>query len=147
MSAATAPPALVCVTPVRNEAWILDRFLSCASLWADHIVIADQCSEDGSRDIARSHPKVLLVDNPALAYNEEHRQQLLLEAARQIPGRRVIIALDADEALSANWMSSPEWKSLLAAGEGTVLRFQWVNICPDLRHCWIPPDDIPFGFV
>ncbi|MDR1737564.1 MAG: hypothetical protein LBR66_01915 [Candidatus Symbiothrix sp.] len=26
-------PAIICLTPVKNEAWILDRFLTAASLW------------------------------------------------------------------------------------------------------------------
>ena len=37
-------PTLVVLTPVRNEAWILRAFLEATSLWADHIIIADQMS-------------------------------------------------------------------------------------------------------
>src|SRR3954453_20585511 len=86
----------IVVTPVRNEAWILDRFLSCVSLWADHIIVADQGSADGSREIARRHSKVTLIDNPG-SYDEGARQRLLLDAARSFEGRRVIFAFDADE--------------------------------------------------
>ena len=52
---------------------------------------------------------------------------MLVEAARSIPndGKRIFIALDADEALSANWRKSPEWHKLLRAAPGTVLAFQW----------------------
>jgi hypothetical protein len=57
------------------------------------------------------------------------------------------MALDADEMLSANWSESPEWETALQAPPGTVLRFQWANVMPDLRTCWIPPDEIPFGYV
>ena len=35
-------PTVICLTPVRNESWILERFRPGASMWADHIVIADQ---------------------------------------------------------------------------------------------------------
>jgi len=28
-------PTIICLTPVRNKAWILDRFLQATSLWAD----------------------------------------------------------------------------------------------------------------
>src|SRR5262249_2382498 len=94
---APAPvPTTIVVTPVRKEAWILDRFLRCASLWADHIVVADQGSTDGSRAIAARHSKVTLVDNTAPGYDEGARQRLLLDAARAFPGPRVIFALDAD---------------------------------------------------
>ena len=44
-------PLLVVLTPVFNEAWILPAFLKATSLWADYIIIADQMSTDGSREI------------------------------------------------------------------------------------------------
>jgi glycosyltransferase involved in cell wall biosynthesis len=138
---------VVCVTPVKNEAWVLERFLSSASLWADHIVVADQGSTDGSPDIARRFPKVTLVENSSRDYDEGARQALLLETARGIPGRRLIVALDADEALSANVLGSAEWKAALEAPEGTVVRFDWVNLLPGLERCWIPPEPLALGFV
>jgi glycosyltransferase involved in cell wall biosynthesis len=79
-------PSIICLTPVKNEAWILDRFLRCASLWADYIIIADQGSTDSSREIALRYPKVVLIDNLSLEFSEVQRQQLLLDAARQIDG-------------------------------------------------------------
>ena len=75
-------PTVICLTPVKNEAWILERFLRCASLWADYIIIADQGSDDGSVEIATRFPKVILVENPSSIFNEPERQKLLLEAAR-----------------------------------------------------------------
>ena len=38
----TTRPKVICVTPVRNEAWIIEPFLRAAELWADHIILADQ---------------------------------------------------------------------------------------------------------
>ncbi|MDQ7041872.1 MAG: glycosyltransferase family 2 protein [Rhodothermus sp.] len=140
---------LICLTPVRNEAWILERFLQCASTWADYIVVADQQSTDGSREIARRFEKVVLVDNPYKAYDEGARQRLLIDTARGLPvtGKRILIALDADEMLSANWMESEEWEQLLAAPAGTVLYFQWANIGPNVSCAWVDPSYKPFGFV
>ena len=142
-------PTLFCLTPVKNEAWILDRFLQCASTWADHIIVADQQSDDGSREIAHSYEKVTLIDNDTPSYDEGARQKLLIDAGRQIPvnGRRVLIALDADEMLSANWMESDEWNHLLSTEPGTVLRFQWANIGPDVSCAWVDSNYKPFGFV
>ena len=142
-------PTVICLTPVFNEKWILERFLQCASLWADHIVIADQGSTDGSRDIAARFPKVTLLNNSSQAYNEVSRQQLLLEAARKIPGPRVLIALDSDEFLTANVLTSPEWNTIRHAAPGTVIRFQWPEILCDesgLRYFNFPWDP-PMGFV
>ena len=39
----------ICVTPTRNEAWIIGHFAAAARCWADHVVIADQRSTDGTR--------------------------------------------------------------------------------------------------
>lgn len=140
-------PTVICLTPVRNEAWILDRFLKCASLWADHIIVLDQLSSDGSSDIARRYPKVTLIHNPSPVYNEAERQKLLLEAARRIPGPRLLITLDADEALTANFMTSPEWQTVLNAPIGSVIRFKWVNFLSDLETYWTSPYDYAWGFM
>ena len=145
----TARPTLICLTPVKDEAWILERSLRCASQWADHIVVADQQSTDGSRAIARGFPKVTLVDNDAPGWDERARQHLLIDTARRLPapGKRILIALDADEALTANWQTSPEWQTLLQAPEGTRIGFRWINVLPGYERTWIPPDTKWFGLV
>lgn len=140
-------PTIICITPVKNEAWILDRFLKCASTWADHIIMADQGSTDGSLDIIQCYPKVKLVDAPCQEFNMGKIRQSLLERARTIPGPRIIISLDADESLSANWKDSAEWDSIKAAKPGTILRFQWANLMSDGESVWIPDTEIPMGFV
>lgn len=141
-------PVIICLTPVKNEAWILDRFLKCTSLWADHIIIANQSSNDGSKEIARRYPKVILIDNISQTFNEPERQKLLIDEARKIPGPRILMALDADEILTANFEQNPEWDTALKAPEGTVIRFELINICPDLCRYWsYPYSDFPVGFV
>lgn len=140
-------PTVICLTPVKNEAWILGRFLKCASLWADQIIIADQSSDDGSREIALSYPKVTLIDNPMTVYNEYEMRSLLFDEARKIPGPRLLIALDADEMLTANFMESPEWQMILNAKPGTVIGFRLVNIKPDLTSYWSPDHMFLFGLM
>jgi glycosyltransferase involved in cell wall biosynthesis len=140
-------PSVICLTPVKNEAWILDRFLQCASLWADHIIIADQMSDDGSREIALKYPKVTLIENQSPAFDELERQRLLINAARCIAGPRLLIALDADEMLTANCLGSPEWDKMLSVPQGTVIAFRWPIICSDLSTYWLPRDDQRFGFM
>ena len=129
---------VICITPVRNEAWILERFLQCASLWADHIIIVDQNSDDGSRELAARHPKVTILDYSAEEFSEVQRRSLLISEAQRIPGKRLIVALDADEANSANWMHSPEWSTVLRTPRGTAIKFGWANLLPGLETCWIP---------
>lgn len=141
----TRPP-IICLTPVKNEAWILERFFQAASLWADYIVVADQQSSDDSRAIAARFPKVHLIENPSTSYDEVARQQLLIRTARSLAARSLLIALDADEFLSANFSTSPEWHQITAVPPGTVITFNWANIRPDLQHYWRTPNR-PFGFV
>lgn len=134
------------MTPVKNEAWILSRFLKSASLWADYIIIADQMSTDGSREIASSFEKVTVIDNDCERFNEAERQRLLVDEARKIPGPRILIALDADEMFTPNILTSPEWKTVLEADKGTIIEFQWANLCPGISKMWLA-GYFPLGFV
>lgn len=140
-------PTIVCLTPVKNEAWILDLFLRCASLWADHIIIADQGSDDGSREIAARYGKVTVIDNASRTFNEAERQTLLIEAGRKIPGKRLFIALDADEVFTPEVLTSREWDDVLAAPLGTVVRFNWANLHKGFDRFWNSSYPIPFGFM
>jgi hypothetical protein len=137
----------LCLTPTRNENWIIDRFLAAAKTWADHIIVADQNSTDGTLAALRATPGVEAVLNDSTRFDEGHRQQLLLKHARRIPGKRILLGLDADEALSSNCRSSPDWEKIAAAAPGTVLRFRWVNVLPGFTQAWIPPAHTAFGFV
>lgn len=129
-------PKIICLTPVRNEAWVLDRFLQAASLLADHIIISDQESTDGSREIARRYEKVILLENKALAYFDEYlMRKPLFDAARAIEGDKILISLDADELLTPNW-ESEEWKEILTAPKGTVIEFFLGNIAYGFKKCW-----------
>jgi glycosyltransferase involved in cell wall biosynthesis len=135
------------MTPVRNEAWTLDRFLQCAETWADHIVLADQCSTDETRALASKYSKVVVVDNPGTEFNDGERHRLVLEAARRIPGPRLILAVDADEALSADVLDSPHWEQVLKAPPGTVITAEWINYLPGDDRVWVPKTAVPIGFV
>jgi glycosyltransferase involved in cell wall biosynthesis len=128
---------VVCLTPVRNEAWILESFLAAASIWADTIIVTDQGSTDGSAEIAQAFPKVALVRNPSLRYCESDRQAILLTAARKLDGPRILVSLDADEFLSPA-LTTPDWFSqLAAAGPGAYTQVPFYNVRPGLRDGWI----------
>jgi hypothetical protein len=139
-------PVIICLTPVKNEAWILDRFLQATSLWADYIIIADQMSTDGSREIALKYAKVVLVDNKSDSFNEPERQKLLIHEARKIPGKRLLITLDADELFTPNILNSLEWNKILDSEPGTVFKFQWANLCQDFKTFWYA-NYFPWGFM
>jgi hypothetical protein len=69
-------PLFIVMTPVRNEAWVLHAFLKTTSTWADFIIIADQMSTDGSRDIYKQYEKVIVIDNNNQDFNEAERQSM-----------------------------------------------------------------------
>ena len=140
-------PLLICLTPIKNEAWILDRFLKCASLWADYIIIADQQSTDGSIEIAKKYPKVIAVSNNKENFSEKERQDLLINEARKIKGLKILITLDADEILTGDSLNSQEWKLISNSEPGTVIRFKFLNIYPDFKYYWWPHYYMPWGFV
>jgi hypothetical protein len=139
-------PTIICLTPVRNNACYLDRFLQSASLWADYIIICDQMSTDGSREIALSYSKVILIDNNTEEYNERERAKLLIEEARKIEGPRLLITLDADEMFTPNVLKSDEWSKMLNSKSGSIFSFQWANFHPDLKTMWLSYH-FPWGYM
>ena len=142
------PVRVVVVTPVRNEAWILERFLSVTSRFADHIIVADQRSSDDSRAICGRYPKVTVIDNPSDEFNERDRQLLLLRQARAlVPPPRVILALDADEILAADALDTPSWRAMLAARPGTIVCFERVDLYETPDQCMRHDRLTPLGYV
>lgn len=138
-------PKLICLTPVKNEGWILDRFLKCASIWADHIIIADQGSSDGSVEIAKQYDKVIIIDNKCNGdFNEMQMRAPLFEAAKQIEGPKILIGLDADEILTPNF-DSPEWTTVTNSKPGTIISFKLHNLFPDGTYWTL--GDIYCGYV
>ncbi len=139
---------IICLTPVKNESWILDKFIQSASLWADYIIIADQYSDDGSQEIAKKYEKVIFVENKSKEFNEPERQKLLISEARKIEGKKLLIALDADEILSGNAWETEEWEEMLNAPEGTVFKFKWPFIYKDFKRYWSGEKaTMPFAFM
>jgi glycosyltransferase involved in cell wall biosynthesis len=125
----TDRPAIIVLTPLKNDAWILRRFLEVCRQFADRVIIADQGSTDGGLEICREFDNVTVLDNSASGYDEAARQIMLIAAARaMLPLPRILIALDADEVLAADAMSSADWQRMLAAPPGTGFIFEKPNL-------------------
>jgi len=129
-------PLQIVMTPVRNEAWVLRAFLTATSQWADYIIVADQMSTDGSRDIYREFPKVIVIDNKNPEFNEAERQAMLVAKAREVANGRdtLLWGLDADEILPANWQETEDGKHILNSIPGDVFFFKWAQLAPDKKH-------------
>lgn len=129
-------PLLIVMTPVRNEAWVLHAFLKTTSLWADYIIVADQMSTDGSRDIYPQYEKVIVIDNTNPNFNEAERQSMLVAKAREVAAGRdcILFGLDADEIMPANWRETNDGKHILNSVPGDVFWFKWAQLAPDKKH-------------
>ena len=138
----------VCVlTPVKNEEWIIDYFLSTTSLWADHIILNDQNSTDKTKEIARKYPKVIIIENEGTEWSEIERQSQLLEVVRNISGPKILIALDADEILSSNILDLGIDKLFDDLETGNSLQFNWVNLLPSLEEGWEVQQSYPIAVI
>lgn len=126
-------PKIIVITPVRNESWVLDAFLTCTSSWADHIILADHHSEDDTRVIAQKYEKVILIDNPTFEWYESECRARLLEEACKISGDKIIFALDADEFLSEGFEKTESWRKILTAKGNEIFCFNWLNLYDDFN--------------
>jgi hypothetical protein len=143
-----ARPAIVVLTPLKNDAWILGRFLQVTSLFADGIIIADQGSTDGSLELCARYPNVTVIDNSDSEYDEASRQRLLIDTARRmVPMPRLLIALDADEILAADAMGSEGWQAMLSAAPGTSMFFEKPNLYLSTANAERRPLDFPGAFM
>lgn len=127
-------PLIIVVTPVRNEAWVLDAFLTCTSSWADHIILADQHSTDGTREIAARYDKVMVVDNDLPEMNQAAARLLLFKEVDKIEGDKIVFALDADEFLCKGFEKTEGWRRIVESKPNEIFCFKWLNLYGDYRH-------------
>lgn len=135
-------PLLVVVSIVRNEAWILDAFLSAASLWADMIVIADQMSTDGSREIYKRYSKVHVIDNDRSNMHQSASRKLVIDEARRLlkgNTNAVLFAMDADEILEGDFMRNKAWEYIINSKPNDCFEWSWMNLqTGDAAHYSVP---------
>jgi hypothetical protein len=137
----------ILMTPVWNESWILNTFLSCHSPIFDFIVIADQMSSDGSREIAMSYKNVILIDNTKTDFNEPHMRQIMLDEARiRFGDGNLLVALDADELLFPQVLAEKSLQEACNRNPGTRFKLARYNLRPDLESAWIVDGGI-CGFI
>ena len=127
-------PTIVVVTPVRNEAWVLDAFLTCTSSWADYIILADQHSDDGTREIASKYEKVILIDNDLSEMNQAAARELMFREVDKIDGDKIVFALDADEFLSEGFDKTEGWQRIMQSEPNEIFCFKWLNLYGDFSH-------------
>jgi glycosyltransferase involved in cell wall biosynthesis len=120
---------IIALMPVRNEAWILERSLRTLDTFCDKIIVADQQSSDGTREILQkiATDKVTIIDNDNKTWNERIRWKLL-DTAREYDGNNFILITDADEVISANIMQDNILDHFISFKPGTSITVELVNI-------------------
>ena len=127
-------PLLVCLSCTRNYGWVTRCFLEINSRWADYIVIVDQMSTDGTREMCAEYKNVILVDDPDYTYKEADRARMALNRAREIEGDKILIYLDIDEILPANYLQTKAWQQIISSPVGAMFNLRWANIMSDRKH-------------
>ncbi len=119
---------IIALLPVKNEAWILPVYLSSVKKIADEIIVLDDNSTDGSRQILVDN-NIKIIDNPYINekyVNMSKRRNLLLSEGRKAGGTH-FIWLDADETFSANFILQAKGIiNKLKPGEKLWLR--WIHL-------------------
>ena len=163
-------PIHIVMTPTRNEAWVIRAFLESTTRWADYVIICDQFSTDGTREIVAEYARqsndgmsatkslngehdakraeVILIDNPNTEFNEAERQRILVAKAREVAtGRDTLLwGLDADEILAVNAFETADWQKILHSKPGAVFWFEWAQLTHDKKHYYNPPAYYPWLF-
>ena len=158
-------PIHIVMTPTRNEAWVIRAFLECNGLWADYIIIADQMSIDGTREIISEYiekseklrvkseecphrAEVIMIDNTNPEFNEAERQSMLVAKAREVAAGRdtLLWGLDADEIIAANAFETEDWKKIMNSKPGAVFCFRWAQLEHDRKHYFCENTYYPWLF-
>lgn len=138
-------PLLIVISSNRNYGWVVSAFLKANTRWADYIVITDQMSTDGSREMYAEYEalhseevrgergKVVVVDDKDMQFKENTRARMAFEKGREIAAGRdaIYLALDIDEVLPANWMETEEGKKILNSKPGDMFGLKWADLQPD----------------
>ena len=127
-------PLLFCLTSTRNYAWCTRAFLEANTRWADYVVIVDQMSTDGTREMAAEYSNVVVLDNEDLTYSETKRCEMALNYARSVQGDKILVYLAIDEVLPANFQKTKDWQKVLLSQHGDVFCLNWANILLDGKH-------------
>lgn len=132
-------PLLIVTSCTRNYGWVTRAFLEGNTRWADYIIIVDQMSTDGTREMCAEFKNVVILDDPDMSYKENIRAKRAFMKGRELAAERdaIYFALDIDEVMPANWQNTEDGKKILNSKQGDMFQLEWANIMPDGHTCTI----------
>lgn len=148
MNEETADRQIVALVPIKDEAHLLEVFLGLTLQFADHVILADQGSSDGSRSIAEKFDAVTVIENNSALFDNAARSELLIATARKIFGTRtVLFAIDADELFCPTLEARREITLVRQLPAGTSLYMDKPSFVASTRR-WVEYGSVfPLGYV
>lgn len=128
---------LICIMPVRNEAWIIGLTARAILRWCDEIVCLLHRSRDRSLHIlgqvASEHPgRVHWIIEESEQWEEMRHRQALLDSARA-RGATHVAMIDADEIVTGNML--PSIRSIVEQTPGgATLQIPWIQLCHSMTR-------------
>lgn len=120
--------------PVKNDSWFVEKSITSALMWADHVIVADGNSTDGSHDIYKEIEKkykniTIIYNRPKMDYTSSDLRNYGLRLCRNFDGNNLIIELHADEIVSGEILKREIKETLEKKIKvGDSLMMPWINI-------------------
>ena len=139
--------------PVKNEKWILPTTIKAGLKIADNILIADQNSSDGSREVYKIDDKISVIPNMYKDHSNQIRWNLLDKSRELFGENNLIMNIDADELIPPN-IFMEEKINIMNHKPGTIFSSPWVQLWRSLSKyrsddgVWNPSKNKkPFMFI
>jgi len=126
------PKKIICLMPVKNEFEVLSCTLNIISQYCDYIIIADQMSTDGSRELYKKFNNIIIIDNLRRTHSNQVRWDLLKKARELFGAGNLIVCLDADEYIPPLLFKSFLDKNSFNIGDS--FRFPWIQMWKSINH-------------
>ncbi|MBT5492203.1 hypothetical protein HOK00_08255 [bacterium] len=125
---------IIVYIPVKNDAWCIEKSIKHAVLWADEVIVADECSIDGSIKIYKELDKkynnlTIIYNRPKFDFTTSEPRNYMLEQVRKFDGNNLIFEIHADEIMSAEILK-PKIKNKLINDMpvGAALMLPWITL-------------------
>lgn len=130
-------PKIIVYIPVKNDAWFVREAICHAVVWADHVIVADENSFDGSIEIYKELESKfdnlnVIYNRPKFNFTTAEPRNYMLEAVRNFDGCNIIFEMHADEIMSAEILDSDIKNRLRDELKiGSALMLPWLTLWKD----------------